>query len=88
MNSHQKLDVYYIMSVVADSLATLPFMVIFCLMVMDMWRFSFSGIKFTNAQTEEDAKEFFIMAANPEINQEMCSIMTRLWEDPVSANCR
>ena len=42
------------------------------------------GIKFTNAQTEEDAKEFFIMAANPEINQEMCSIMTRLWEDPVS----
>ncbi len=43
------------------------------------------GIKFTNLQTEDDAKEFFIMAANPEINQEMCILMKRLWEDTVSS---
>ena len=46
--------------------------------------FDVVGIKFTNLQTEDDAKEFFIMAANPEINQEMCILMKRLWEDSVS----
>ncbi|XP_075255158.1 guanine nucleotide-binding protein G(i) subunit alpha-like [Convolutriloba macropyga] len=45
------------------------------------------GIKFTNLQTEDDAKEFFIMAANPEINQEMCILMKRLWHDSDLQSC-